>query len=79
MQHYGYTYCSEDTGTFGTRDPRPTPWFRMDNLSIWVESLISFDAPKLQAAGAAPDAVFLQGLAYQMMSIYSCRQREAQF
>lgn len=67
MQRYGYTYCGEDTGVFGISRSGPDVTFRLDNLFMWVESLISFDAPALQAAGADPDAVFFQGLAYRMM------------
>jgi len=67
MQQYGYTYCGEDTGVFGISRSGPDVTFRLDNLFMWVESLTNFDVPAIQAAGADPDAVFFQGLAYRMM------------
>ncbi|MCX7011061.1 MAG: hypothetical protein NTW86_00590 [Candidatus Sumerlaeota bacterium] len=67
MQRMGYTYCGEDLGVFGVHRSGPPILARLDNLFLWPESLAVFDSKGLREAGADPDSVFFQGLAFRMM------------
>jgi len=67
MQEYGFQYCGEDIGVFGTHRHAPGLDARLGNLFLWGECLCVFDRAAIEAAGFAEDAVFFQGLAYRMM------------
>lgn len=67
MQEYGYHYCAEDCGVFGISRSGPNLTFRLDNLFMWVDSIGDFNPSELANAGADPEAVFFQCLAYRLM------------
>jgi hypothetical protein len=77
MQKMGYRYCGEDIGVFGIHRSGPPIETRLKSLPLWGECLAMFDVSAIQKAGAEPDDVFFQALAYRMMwFIYWDIQRE---
>ncbi len=67
MQQAGYVYCNEDSGVFGLHRHGPGLEKRLDNLFMWQDHIAGFDPEAVEAAGADPDDVFFQGLAYRVM------------
>jgi len=67
MQEFGYRYCNEDLGVFGTHRHGPAVEMRLDCLPIWSECIAGFDPHAIERAGGEPDDVFFRGLAYRQM------------
>lgn len=67
MQEMGYRYSGEDCGPFGVSRCGPGVRDRLDNLSLWVDSIAHFDPAAIAEAGADPYEVFFRGLAYRLM------------
>lgn len=67
MQQMGYTYCAEDSGVFGVHRAGWNLVANRTRLHLWADSYQNFDAVAVRSAGADPDAVFLEGLAYRVM------------
>jgi hypothetical protein len=81
MQRQGYVYCNEDCGVFGLHRSGPSVAKRLDNLSMWREFVTLFDVRAIRKAGADPQDVFFQGLAYRMIwsLIWNVGRRELNF
>jgi hypothetical protein len=67
LQRIGYVYGNEDLGVFGVHRHGPAAARRLDSLFLWSDCLVSFDAPKIRAAGHDPDDAFFRALAYRMI------------
>jgi len=67
MQQVGYQYCNEDLGVFGIHRHGPGAEMRIDSLFMWADCLLNFDIPAIRAAGADPDDVFFESLAYRQV------------
>ncbi len=67
MQKLGYVYCGEDCGVFGIHRHGPSVRQVLDNLFMWTDTVLHFDAIEIEEAGADPQDVFFRGLAMRVM------------
>lgn len=67
MQRIGYEICGEDLGVFGLSRSGPPLSTRIDNLFLWSDCLMDFDALEAEKLGADADTIFFTGLAYRLM------------
>ncbi len=65
MQGYGYAYCTEDIGVFGTHRHGPGMRQRLNSMFMWSECIQPFDHREVTAAGAEPNDVLFQGMAFR--------------
>ena len=71
MQKMGVSYCNEDLGVFGIHRHGPHITTRLDNLFMWPDCIVGFDARAIKQAGRDPDDIFIRGLSYrQMWNVY---------
>ena len=50
MQRIGYVYGNEDLGVFGIHRHGPAVVARLDNLFLWSDCVVSFDAPAIRVS-----------------------------
>ena len=67
MQQMGYRYSGEDNGMIGVNRGGPSCVRAADQLHLWGNAIIGFDAPALKAAGHDADDVFFRALSYRVM------------